>query len=151
MLVLHDKNLHQKCSCFMLVVNRLEIKIIWKIFGASKLRDESFKFSSDQLIFSFLNKIIGHKMFPTWSRQLENYGISALYIHGVFPFIIRDNIALIWIYRALQMIYVQMLHLILVIGYLWLIRLLHTNKKPKVHPSYLVKPTNSVSETRFVR
>jgi len=46
---------------------------------------QRWKFSSHQLISSFLNKIFRNTMFQAWSRQLENEGIWGLY-RGILLF-----------------------------------------------------------------
>ena len=43
-------------------------------------------FSSDHQISPFFNEIFGNKMSQTWSKQLENEGIWALYKEGFPPF-----------------------------------------------------------------
>ena len=50
---------------------------------------QRLKFSFDQLLSSFLNKISGSEMFQTWSKQLENEGIWALYMG--FPLFSSEN------------------------------------------------------------
>jgi hypothetical protein len=40
---------------------------------------QRWEFSSDQLISSFFSKIFWNKMFRTWSKQVKNEGILALY------------------------------------------------------------------------
>ena len=65
------------------------------------LVNQRWKFSSDQLIYSFFfNKIFGNKMFQTWSLQVENEGMWVLLYRG-FPlfFFIRKHFLefLLWI------------------------------------------------------